>query len=188
MEMEMRSATTTQKPLPDDRRNKSRRSPPNYQTKFGAGAKHVIRNYRPSRTALGGFLILSICVAFFGQRALAQSIDSSALNVFDRSSNLHDPHELSHLNDPNDRNRHFTSTGKLCIALESRATAQRMNKDIYEHWIIATNSCGQNIKIQVCYHKTDDCIVMNVPPWESTNSILGIYPNVRDFQYDAREK
>jgi hypothetical protein len=109
------------------------------------------------------------------QRTLAQSIDSSASNVFHHQSELHNPDE----HDLNEPNRHFSSTGKPCSALDSRATAQR---------ITATNSCGQNIKVQVCYHKTDDCIVMNVPPWESKNSVLGINPNVRDFRYDAKEK
>jgi hypothetical protein len=159
-------------------------------TTFDAGAKRARTSYiyRQSRTGLRGFLIWSICFVFFVQRASAQGIDSSAPNQFHRQGELHNPDELSHLYDPNERSRHFGSTGKPCIALESRATAQRMNKNIYEHWITATNSCGQNIKVQVCYHKTGDCIVMNVPPWESTNSVLGIYPNVKDFQYDAKER
>jgi hypothetical protein len=65
---------------------------------------------------------------------------------------------------------------------------ERINKNIYEHWIRASNSCGQNIKLQVCYHKTGDCIVMNVPPWQEKNSVLGISPGQKEFQYDAKER
>jgi hypothetical protein len=189
MEVVMWSAMTTQK-SPDHRGNKTGFSQLDQLTTFDAGANraHTSHIYRQSRASLGGFLMLSICFAFFVQRASAQGIDSSAPNVFHRQSELHNPDELSYLHNPNERSRHFGSTGKPCIALASRATPQRIDKSIYEHWITATNSCGQNIKVQICYQKTDDCIVMNVPPWESTNSVLGIYPNVRDFLYDVKEK
>jgi hypothetical protein len=184
----MWSAMKTQK-SPNNRGNKTGFSQPDQLTTFDAGNRaHPSYICRQSRTGLRGFLILSICFGFFVQRASAQGIDSSAPNAFHRQSELHNSDELSRLRDPNERSRHFGSTGKPCIALESGATPQRTNKNIYEHWITATNSCGQNIKVQVCYHKTDNCIVVNVPPWESTNSVLGIYPNVRDFVYDAKEK
>lgn len=187
----MWSAMTTQKSSPNNRGNKARPSQRDRQTTFDAGAKraYVSHNYRQSRTSLCGFLIASICFTFFVQRALAQGIDSFAPNVVHHPGELHDPDNLSHhLDDPNERNRHVSLTGKPCIALESHATAQRLNKNIYEHWITASNSCGQNIRIQVCYHTTNNCIVMDVPPWETKNSVLGIYPNEKHFQYDAKEK
>ncbi len=84
--------------------------------------------------------------------------------------------------------RHIGPHGKPCLALDSYAKSQAVNKDIYEHWIRASNSCGQTIKLRVCYRKSDDCIVMNVPPWESKNSVLGIYPIQKEFQYDAKEQ
>lgn len=145
----------------------------------GSNRAHTSSSYPQWRTGLIGFLILSVFFVFFVQRASAQGIDSSTPNAF---------HSQSESANPNEPSRHFSSTGKPCIALDSGATAQRINKNIYEHWITATNKCGQNIKVQVCYLKTDDCIVINVPPWESTSSVLGIYPNVKEFQYDAKER
>jgi hypothetical protein len=62
------------------------------------------------------------------------------------------------------------------------------NKNLYEHMIKASNDCGQNIKVQVCYYKTDDCILMSVPPWESQTSILGIFPALKRFQFEAKEQ
>jgi hypothetical protein len=189
MKVIMWSAMTTQK-SPNNRGNKTDFSQLDQLTTFDAGSSRAQTSYiyRQSRASLGGFLILSISFALFVQRASAQGIDSSVPHAFHGQSELHNPNELSDLHDPNERSRHFGSTGKPCIALVSRATPQRINKNIYEHWITATNSCGQHVKVQVCYQKTDDCIVMNVPPWESTNSVLGIYPNVREFLYDAKEK
>jgi hypothetical protein len=78
-------------------------------------------------------------------------------------------------------------TGKPCLKLDGSAKAQIINKDIYEHWISAQNSCGQHIKVRVCYHGSEDCIVIDVPPWGRRDSVLGIYPALQDFRYDSKE-
>ena len=83
--------------------------------------------------------------------------------------------------------RSVGANGKPCVALETYAKSQILNKRIFEHWVKAKNDCGKNIKLQVCYHKTNDCIDMTVPPWESKNAVLGIYP-LKDFEYDVKEK
>jgi hypothetical protein len=117
--------------------------------------------------------VSSICFAFLGGHTLAQTNPPSG-----STSALPNEHARRHLG-PN---------GKPCLAASGYAKPQVINKNIYEHWIRVTNSCGQNIKLRVCYHGTDDCIVMNVPPWESKNAVLGIYPMVKDFQFDAKEQ
>jgi hypothetical protein len=176
-------AMTTQK-SPNNRGNKTGFSQLDQLTTLDAGANraHTSYIYRQSRTGLRCFLILSICFIFFVQWASAQDIDSSAPNAFHCPGELHNPDELSNLHDPNERSQRFGSIGTPCFALESRATVQRINRSIYEHWITAT-SCGQTIKVQVCYHKTDDCIVMNLHRGRAQ-----IQLNVRDFQYDAKER
>jgi hypothetical protein len=82
---------------------------------------------------------------------------------------------------------HIGPNEKACIALESYSKSEVVNKKLFEHWITATNNCGQHIELKVCYHQSSDCIVMKVPPWESQSAVLGIYP-LKEFQYDAREK
>jgi hypothetical protein len=90
---------------------------------------------------------------------------------------------------PYDSNRHHMGpTGKPCLTLDGSTKAQTINKDIYEHWVSAANSCGQHIKVRVCYYKTSDCITMDVPPWGRTASVLGIYPALKDFRYEAKEQ
>jgi hypothetical protein len=83
---------------------------------------------------------------------------------------------------------HAGLNGKPCLSIEGYVKTQIINKDIYEHWIRARNSCGQYIKIRVCYRKSESCISMNVPPWESENAVLGIAPKAPDFQYLVNEK
>jgi hypothetical protein len=84
--------------------------------------------------------------------------------------------------------RHTAPTGKPCIALEGYSKAQVINKDINEHWIGATNSCGQHIKVQVCYHNSRDCIIVDVPAYGRKDVVLGIYPALKEFRYDAVEQ
>ena len=151
---------------------------------------------RRSRASFGvcAFFVLSSCLICLVERAQAQDI--SAPRMLGRPSQLHGPDQLNRPRGDNqfngvasdNLNRHYSSTGKPCLVLQPQVTNQVMNKKIFEHWIKASNGCGQNIKVQVCYHKTADCIVMTVPPWETKNAVLGIQPDLKDFQFDAKEK
>ena len=84
--------------------------------------------------------------------------------------------------------QHLAPTGRPCLAISGYAMAQKINPHIFEHRITARNSCGQNIKVKVCYHKTEDCIMIDVPPWDRKDSVLGIYPALGDFKFDAKEQ
>jgi hypothetical protein len=84
--------------------------------------------------------------------------------------------------------RHMSPLGKPCLSIVGYSKPELANKNIYQHLIKATNNCGQNIKVQVCYYKTEDCVLMSVPPWESKTSILGIFPALKRFQIDAKEQ
>jgi hypothetical protein len=83
--------------------------------------------------------------------------------------------------------QHMAPTGKPCLVLHGYAKAQTINPNIFEHRVDATNSCGLHIKVKVCYHMSEDCITIDVPPWDRKDSVLGIYPALRDFKYDAKE-
>ena len=78
--------------------------------------------------------------------------------------------------------------GKPCLTIEGYAKPELANKNVYQHLIKAANTCGQNIKVRVCYYKTEDCITMDVPAFGRKDSVLGIYPALKDFRYDAKEQ
>jgi hypothetical protein len=84
--------------------------------------------------------------------------------------------------------RHWGPTGSPCLAIQGYAKAEVVNKDIYQHWIKVTNSCGQAIKVKICYYKTDHCINMDVAAWEKKDSVLGIFPALKRFQFEAKEQ
>ena len=83
---------------------------------------------------------------------------------------------------------HRGPTGQPCLTFQSFSRAQTLNKKIYEHWVRAKNSCGKFIKVQVCYYHTDDCITMNVAPWEDKEAVLGIYPSLQEFRFETKEE
>ena len=144
-----------------------------------------------SRSCLIRSILLSILLSVMGSRTNAERLfnapndDSAAPNTVIHTRPIQAPSEGSAAPNPV---IHTRLNGKPCIDLKSRINSEIVNKNLFEHWISATNSCGQHIKLQVCYHQTNDCIVMTVPPYESKNSVLGIQPNMRQFQYDAKEK
>jgi len=125
------------------------------------------------RSTLARSILLSILLSLIGGPTIAE-------RLFQASGEDSAPNQVAKV--------HTGSNGKPCIALGSHSKSEIVNKNLFEHWITATNSCGQHIKLQVCYRKTNDCIVMTVPPYESKNSVLGIQPNMKEFQYDAKEK
>jgi hypothetical protein len=84
--------------------------------------------------------------------------------------------------------RHMSPLGKPCLTFEGFAKPELANKNIYQHLIKATNGCGQNIKVKACYYKTENCVLMSVPPWESKTSILAIFPALKRFQFEVKEQ
>ena len=84
--------------------------------------------------------------------------------------------------------RHMSPLRRPCLTIEGYARPELANKEIYQHLIRAANDCGQSIKVQVCYYKSENCILMSIPPWESKTSILGILPALKRFQYEVKEQ
>ena len=79
-------------------------------------------------------------------------------------------------------------TGKPCLTIQGYAKPQTINPHIFEHWVGVANGCGQDIKLRVCYFGSQDCIPLDVPPWGRKDSVLGIYPALPDFRFEAREQ
>jgi hypothetical protein len=83
---------------------------------------------------------------------------------------------------------HMSPLGKPCLVIQGYAKPEISNKNIYQHSIRVANNCGQSIKVRVCYYRTEDCVLMTVPQWESKIAILGIFPALKRFQFDAKEQ
>ena len=83
---------------------------------------------------------------------------------------------------------HMSPLGKPCLTIDGYAKPELVNKNIYQHWIETTNNCGQTIKLQICYYKTEHCVPATVPPYEKKDSMLGIFPALKRFQFEVKEQ
>ena len=138
--------------------------------------------------------LASIIIVILGGGALAQGLLPLSGSIFPT------PDDLNH--------RHMSPYGKPCLTFEGDVRPEGPTASffgstgpdkkaepgalpvpkIYEHGIKVSNSCGQNIKVKVCYYKTDECIMLNVPPWDKKEAVLGIYPGLSGFRYEAKEQ
>jgi hypothetical protein len=84
--------------------------------------------------------------------------------------------------------RHRDPTGKACLSIYGSALSHKTNPKLFDHVITAKNNCAQLIKMQVCYYRTQQCILMDIPGRMSKEAVLGIMPSVKDFQYEFRER
>jgi hypothetical protein len=125
---------------------------------------------------------LTICAAILGAIALRFGVESVSAQGMPSSAGSIFP-------SPNDTLRHHMGpTGKPCLTIGTHVQPQTLNPHIVEHWVGASNSCGKNIKVQVCYYGSQDCITMDVPPYGRQDSVLGIYPALADFRIETKEQ
>jgi hypothetical protein len=123
-----------------------------------------------------------LCLALMLSAALSILVGDAvhAQNGLSTSGIFGDPNNLA--------KRHNGPTGKPCITIEGSAKPQTINPNIFEHWVSAANSCGQHIKVNICYFQTQHCVMVDVPPWDRKDTVLGIFPALRDFRYDYTEQ
>jgi hypothetical protein len=84
--------------------------------------------------------------------------------------------------------RHMGPLGKPCLTIAGYAKPELANKDIYQHLIKAANNCSQDLKVRVCYYRTEHCVLMDVPRWETKTAVLGIFPALKRFQFQVKEQ
>jgi hypothetical protein len=136
-----------------------------------------------------------VCLSFgaFAQPSSAQTlpppIGSPGGTVFGGAGGLPAPAPRSPIMGSQniDILRHRDSLGRLCLTVYGSPRPHSINKELHEHVISASNSCGQPIKMQVCYYRSHPCILMHIPGWARKEAILGTLSSTWQFQYEFRE-
>ncbi len=77
--------------------------------------------------------------------------------------------------------------GKPCVTYEAISRAHVSNPNIFDHIVSASNHCNQAINLHLCYLNSDHCIDLQVPGNENKETVLGIYPMLKSFRYQATE-
>jgi hypothetical protein len=78
------------------------------------------------------------------------------------------------------------AVGKPCVTINAISQPQIINPALYTHILIIRNGCARQIKLKVCYYKTDQCLMMAVDAYRREQRNLGIFP-AKDFQFEYRE-
>lgn len=84
--------------------------------------------------------------------------------------------------------RHRDPAGKPCLSVGGYARPYATQAMLYDHIVIATNSCAQAIKVAVCYYKSQQCVTLDVPGRSRREGTLGTMPSIKDFQFEFRER
>lgn len=83
---------------------------------------------------------------------------------------------------------HKDVAGKPCLSVGGFARAYATNDKLFDHVVVSNNRCPVKIITQICYRNSKSCITVEVPAYQRKDSILGIQPGAKDFQFEYREK
>jgi hypothetical protein len=82
---------------------------------------------------------------------------------------------------------HKGPDGATCITVRPSTRPQIINPKIIDQIVTVNNSCGQFIKVQVCYAGSSDCIEVSLNGYQKLQRTLGIDPGSKNFRYEYRE-
>ena len=82
---------------------------------------------------------------------------------------------------------HKGPDGTTCITVRPSTRPQIINPKIIDQIVTVNNSCGQFIKVQVCYAGSSDCIEVSLNGYQKLQRTLGIDPGSKNFRYEYRE-
>jgi hypothetical protein len=81
---------------------------------------------------------------------------------------------------------HLDPLGKPCVEIFPVATAQIINKNIYDHNLLMNNRCSQRIRLSICYYRTRTCPTFAIAGYTRQLKLFGIFPE-KDFRIEYRE-
>jgi hypothetical protein len=84
--------------------------------------------------------------------------------------------------------KHRDFAGKPCLETGGAAQPLASNPRIMNHIVSLDNHCVERIKVRICYHGTDDCTDVDVPPRSRKEQLIGVFPAMQQFRYDVKEQ
>jgi hypothetical protein len=80
------------------------------------------------------------------------------------------------------------SLGRPCLDIKAEARAQPATPNVFDHIVRVNNRCLQQIKVKLCYYKSDRCFLVTLFANERKETILGTFPSMRYFRYEYQEQ
>lgn len=84
--------------------------------------------------------------------------------------------------------RHRDSLGRPCLDLSASSRQLPTASNLFEHIVAVRNQCLKTIRVKLCYHKADRCLMVEVGSHQRKETVLGVFPSLRYFQYDYQEQ
>jgi hypothetical protein len=75
------------------------------------------------------------------------------------------------------------SADNSCLTVRAYVRPDIANKNLHQNWISAKNNCDRDIKINICYLGSANCISVKVPPWQTKSAIIGYAPTANPMHY-----
>jgi hypothetical protein len=80
------------------------------------------------------------------------------------------------------------SLGRPCLDIKAEARAQPATPNVFDHIVSVNNRCLQQIKVKLCYYKSDRCFLVTLAANARKETILGTFPSMRYFRYEYQEQ
>jgi hypothetical protein len=90
-------------------------------------------------------------------------------------------------NDLADR-KHRDFADKPCLETHGTTEPLASNPRVLNHIVSLDNHCVERIKVRICYHGTEDCTDVDVPPRSRKEQVIGVFPAMQQFRYDVKEQ
>ncbi len=127
---------------------------------------------RPSTAFIGACFTILLCAPSSAVNAQAQGGDDRKTLTF--QGKKADPFSL----------RDYAN--RPCITVLAQVIPVT-NTKIYEHHILAENTCALPIVIDACYAGSTSCVRLRVPPHDLADAVLGYMPGDPSFEFTWRE-
>lgn len=76
-----------------------------------------------------------------------------------------------------------SSADKSCLTVRAYMRPDIADKNLHQNWLSASNGCGRNVKISVCYRGSVSCISISISPWHTKSAIIGYAPSATPMHY-----
>jgi hypothetical protein len=139
------------------------------------------------RRALNRIAMASIFVALASQAGMAQLQTGPIQPLPSPNSGKA---SITPMLSEGDRNKLIRkdSLGRPCLDIKAEARAQPATPNIFDHIVSVNNRCLQQIKVKLCYYKSDRCFLVTLAANARKETILGTFPSLRYFRYEYQEQ
>jgi len=146
-----------------------------------------LRNTR-HRVLMRIVLLTSTLVTLTGHAAMAQ-LSTGPIKPLPPPNSAGRPSVTPMLSD-SDRNKLIRkdSLGRPCLDIKAEARAQPATPNVFDHIVSVNNRCLQQIKVKLCYYKSDRCFLVTLAANARKETILGTFPSMRYFRYEYQEQ